>query len=638
MDILKLINKYRSDFLPLNLQMFASGTIPEQTGNWNGTTFRHRPRFTGSYTQNLDNGTTTVTVNAYVDLYSPVVLGDVYGTYRFYLNSTGGAWYNQYFSLQPVWYSSGYYSRLLKTDARTINCNADGTFNQYNIQAYGELSADEVTSGSLTGTAICRFPTIPSKIGSIANFNESDTIVVPITRFNDEYRKKLIILINNVTIREIDNISTNSLSITFSNSELQTIYANSTDTNTPIITFKLETYTGENFDELYYTSQVTPTCTLSNTLPVLSNITYNSSTSSVAGDNVVPYISNITIACDLTLQKSSTFVSIKCNGSDMSYVSGDTYSILLSTQNTDTFIIEVIDSRGNTLTHTITKTLLNYIAVTQSAYFRRTSNTSGKILLDYSGNFWSGNFGISNNAISVSWKYRESGSNTWINGTSISSTIIDSVNNTYSNTDVSLNTLLGVNDNFFDYTKNYEFQLTISDLVLSTIAQYSLNKGIPNTVWYEDGYMDHNGDINISGNYLINGQDAFLPLENKISSIGSYSLSEVNTGMKFEISNGVFRDIYRKVVYLGNLTSGGQFQSGITDCYLMLDMKARYTRTNTPILQGVIPMLHPTNSAWSIGLYDFLTDTGSFSLNVGQNQAAAGLTDVYVFFEYVKSS
>lgn len=651
MDIFNLRNKYRSDFLPLNIQKFASGNIQEVVAPWTGSSYLSRARFNGSYTQNLDEGTTTITVNCYVDLYSAYALGDVNGTYRFYLNSGAGAWFNQYFTLAPVWYSTGYYSRYLKSDSRTINCGSDGKFNQYNLQAYGELNVDESVLGSVTDTSINFFPTIPAKIGNISNFNSNSTISIPINRFSNDYTKKLIISIGNTIIKEINNITssdvtlndgTGTLQVTLSSSEKNIIYNNSLTTNTPTIKFKLETYSN---NELYYSSETTATCTLQDVNPVISDVTYSNNTSSIGGDNVIANTSNITITCNLQLKNNATLTSLKCNGQNMTLVSGSQYTVTLNNQNIGTFTIEAIDSRTNRTTSTITKTLINYVQLSQTATFKRVSNTSGKVLLDYSGNYWTGNFGITSNSLSICWNYRVRGSSTWIDGTCIANPTIDTTNFKYNGSSISLNTLLGVNDNFFDYTKDYEFLLTVEDEIQEISIIYSLSKGIPNTAWYEDGCMTHDGDIDITGQYLKNGQpfSESLPLGTivkydgntvpdgyeRVDELPEYSTDETICGTWID-----GKPIYRRIVS-GNRS--GQAETSIS-----------YSNWNVDELVDIKPIIYSNNNDYyynspyyanSDDYWRIYTNLNYKNININCGSNYPGRTGKYILvIEYTKSS
>ena len=652
MDILNLRNKYRSDFLPLNIQKFASGNIQEVVAPWTGSSYLSRARFNGSYTQNLDDGTTTVTVNCYVDLYSAYVLGDVYGTYRFYLNSGEGAWFNQYFTLAPVWYSTGYYSRYLKSESRTINCGLDGKFNQYNLQAYGELTVDESTLGSVTNTSINFFPTIPAKIGNISNFNSNSTISIPINRFSNDYTKKLIISIGNTTIKEINNITssdvtlnngTGTLQVTLSSSEKNIIYNNSLTTNTPTIKFKLETYSN---NELYYSSETTAICTLQDVNPVISNVTYSNSTSSLGGDNVIANTSNITITCNLQLKNNATLTSIKCNGQEMTLVSDsqNQYTITLNKQNTGTFVIEAIDSRTNRTTHTITNTVINYVQLSQTATFKRVSNTSGKVLLDYSGNYWSGNFGITSNSLSICWDYRVRGSSTWIDGTCIANPTIDTTNFKYNGSSISLNTLLGVNDNFFDYTKDYEFLLTVEDEIQEISIIYSLSKGIPNTAWYEDGCMTHDGDIDITGNYKKNGQNLSIPSvlnSYSASTTNTYSCNYVNNFFEYSTNEKIIgkwidnKPLYRKVLQkTSSFSNETQIPHGINDLETVVNING-FMKIGTNDYRPLPAHIYNPSQANNGGVYNIYDEKVLVTMD---NWWASRITEICVIIEYTKSS
>ena len=238
----------------------------------------------------------------------------------------------------------------------------------------------------------------------------------------------------------------------------------------------------------------------------------------------------------MQLKNNATLISIKCNGQNMTLVSDsqNQYTITLNKQNTGSFVIEAIDSRTNKTTHTITKTLINYVQLTQNGTFKRTSNTSGKVLLDYSGNYWSGNFGVLSNSLSVCWDYREKGSSTWIEGTCIANPTIDTTNFKYSGSSISLNNLLGVTDNFFDYTKDYEFLLTVEDEIQQISIQYSLSKGIPHTAWYEDGLMAHNGDIDITGDYKKDGQSIITTVVDSLNSSSSTSALSAKQGKNLD--------------------------------------------------------------------------------------------------------
>ena len=106
------------------------------------------------------------------------------------------------------------------------------------------------------------------------------------------------------------------------------------------------------------------------------------------------------------------------------------------------------------------------------------------------------------NELSIKWEYREKGSDTWINGGTLTPTI-NTQNNTYSGY-ASLGTI-------FDYQKQYEFQFTAEDLLFNSngtgtdtnpinpvIVQEQVTRGLPILWWGED-------IVEILGKLYING-------------------------------------------------------------------------------------------------------------------------------------
>ena len=105
--------------------------------------------------------------------------------------------------------------------------------------------------------------------------------------------------------------------------------------------------------------------------------------------------------------------------------------------------------------------MIEYVQLTCSAVFKRENQTSSIVNLTYSGNYFNGSFGTTDNALSLSWKYREAGTSEWITGGTLTPTVEE---NTYSGS------IQCGSD--FDYQKNYEFMVEFSDKI------DSLNSGI----------------------------------------------------------------------------------------------------------------------------------------------------------------
>ena len=104
--------------------------------------------------------------------------------------------------------------------------------------------------------------------------------------------------------------------------------------------------------------------------------------------------------------------------------------------------------------------------------------------------------------MNIKWQYREKGSNTWLDGGTLTPTI-DTQNNTYSGY-TSLGTI-------FNYQKQYEFLFTAEDLLFNsdgdgTVSnpinpiqvQESVSRGLP-IIWWNDNSVHVIGDVYVSG-------------------------------------------------------------------------------------------------------------------------------------------
>ena len=128
--------------------------------------------------------------------------------------------------------------------------------------------------------------------------------------------------------------------------------------------------------------------------------------------------------------------------------------------------------------------MINYVQLTCSARVEREDQTSSIVNLFYSGNYFNGSFGATDNALTMSWKYREKGASEWTAGGTLSPTISG---NTYSGS-IQCGTS-------FDYQKNYEFMVEFSDKIDSlNTGIITLSKGLGSLEIY-DKAIKANGEV-----------------------------------------------------------------------------------------------------------------------------------------------
>jgi hypothetical protein len=280
---------------------------------------------------------------------------------------------------------------------------------------------------------------------------------------------------------------------------------------------------------------------------VTANLTEGTSTSS----KMVRYASNVQIVVSATRQNGSSISSIMVNGvaCTLSGSSSDatrTGTVTINGVSTNSFQIVVVDSRGYTSTQTKTMTMIEYVPLTLNANIDRNTPTDGKVNIEYSGNYFNGNFGSQNNALIVQYRSRIKGG-TWGSWTNLSPNISG---NTYSQS----TTISG-----YTYTNQYEFEMQAFDEIQTKpITGITVAKGKPIFNWADELF-------NVYGEYYQNDvllSDIYLAkddLLNKVYPVGSIYMS-VNSTSPATLFGGTWAQLKDRFL----LGSGNTYTNGST--------------------------------------------------------------------------
>jgi hypothetical protein len=141
---------------------------------------------------------------------------------------------------------------------------------------------------------------------------------------------------------------------------------------------------------------------------------------------------SVSFNANATAQKEASIASYEIiNGSQKK----TTATGKMDNVNNGTFTFKVTDSRGNSTTKTVTKTMINYVPLTcnLSTSAELADSTTAKITLNISGNYYKGSFGAKNNTLTIKYRYKTNSGNygDWVS----SNATITYKNNTYSLTD-----------------------------------------------------------------------------------------------------------------------------------------------------------------------------------------------------------
>lgn len=367
----------------------------------------------------------------------------------------------------------------------TISHNSDGT-KSVSFSARIQASSYGV-SASVSGTfTLSTIPRASSVTCTTANVEE--TAIINITSASSGFRHNVRYAFGNLSGNILSNVAGGSHSWVIPSS----FYAQFPNQKTTQGTMWCDTYSGgTKIGESVYIFTVTTN--ESKCKPSISGtvVDTNATTKALTGDanKLIKYKSTAQATITATAKNSATITKKTINGTT---VSGNTLTI--ANVSTNSFTFSTTDSRGYTNSTTKKLTMVNYVPLTISANFFRPQPTTGQISLSFSGNYFNGSFGATNNTLSIQWQWKESTSSTWQTGGTITPTI--SGNTFKSNGNISLGSS-------YNYQKAYNFKLIVKDKLVTLQPNYTVSVGKPIVDWGKD-FFNVNGQIKQNDNDIYN--------------------------------------------------------------------------------------------------------------------------------------
>lgn len=387
----------------------------------------------------------------------------------------------------------------------TVTHNSDGTKSvsfSASIQArsYG-------VSASLSNTF--NLNTIP-RASSITctTANVEETAIININSASSGFRHNVRYGFGNLSSYILNNVAGGSHSWVIPSS----FYAQFPNQKTTQGTLWCETYSnGSKIGESIYIFTVTTS--ESRCKPTLSASVKdtNATTKALTGSEskLIKYKSTAQVTINASAKNSATISSKKVNNQT---VSGTTISY--SNVEATSFTVTVTDSRGYSTSTTLKPTVVNYVPLSINASFFRPQPTTGQISLSFTGNYFNGNFGATNNTLSIQWQWKESTSSTWTTGGTITPTISG---NTYkSNGNISLGTS-------YNYQKSYNFRLIVKDKLVTLQPTYTVSVGKPIVDWGKDFF-------NVNGSFRLNDTSIYDLLVSGGTLSGPADFNDVKSG------------------------------------------------------------------------------------------------------------
>lgn len=435
--------------------------------------------------QNISNNTSNITAKLQVRS-----TNSQYITYGFKQNS----WINdtQVASNQTFDFRSTNTWQDFGTLTKNYSHNDDGTLTlnlKGNFQTTAAGSARPYTGSVSQNVTI---PTIPrnSEFTSVPNFNIGTSFNVKLKQYASFY-DVLTIKIGSSTIKTI-NAANSTQEISFTSSELDSIYSLTTNASYADFTFELNSYTDSNkTTQIGSTDSATSRGYIINSEPTITSKTGSAAnTQDLTGSasRIIKYESIVTISVNFTLKNKATIGSVIINGTGAT-ISGNTATATFNYPSNNVFDIKVIDSRGFTAQTTLTLEMVNYIQLTLKQDIKRNQPTDGKVKIKYEGYYFDSSFGVVNNTLLVQYRSKcKTDNGDFSDWLSLTPTI---ENNSYSGE-------LIVEG--YDYQKEYEFEIRAQDeRNARAIVSIPIMKGKPVYNW-EDDFFNVNGEITKNGN------------------------------------------------------------------------------------------------------------------------------------------
>lgn len=326
-----------------------------------------------------------------------------------------------------------------------------------------DMAAASYTPGPMSGSGSMPLTKIPrgATIASAPNFNDEEN---PVVRVNNPAGVKVQLGIfkdSTHAIADYRVISGTSYTFNLTNAERNLLRQVSTTSNTAQVRFYVKsTVGGQQF--IFFTTR---TLTIKNPAPTLAPTVedVNPLTVALTGDPsvMVRYASKAQVITGAKAVKFATLKSVKVTCGSKS-ISGDG---TISGVEFGSFQISATDSRGNTTTATVKKTLVEY--VTPTCYIGEgTPNAVGEYDFSTSGTAWNGDFGEEVNLLTAEYRYRLQGGD-WGEWLPME---VQTNGNSYTAT---------VHVEGLDYTAMYEFQGRVSDRLNTAESTTKMVTSIP---------------------------------------------------------------------------------------------------------------------------------------------------------------
>lgn len=451
------------------------------------------------------------------------------------------------------------------------------------------------TSGSLSGNVT--LATIPraSKINTETTQWVSSTIddgfTIGITQYSSSFYQKLVVKYLNVStetqtiLKTINNVTDGS-AITFTSSELDTIYGASVPAQRGTIYLELYTYSDDELTTqigdasiVYITEPLTlvaPTFTDFNYADTNTNATTGTTRLTKDNQTIIKGYSTLTVTVPTSLKavantRQTLMSHYIVEGETLLYSSDNDVSMAFTKYSKDNISVYAVDER-NTSSAVINKSFVTsnkYIDYTNvfkddnQSYSRSDGGVGEFVTLNFSGTWWGNKkFGAASDAVTNSltakYQYKISGAQNWSTPAQITLTLGKAQSSDAYYTTFSFNDIVNgdLPSHGFDVSQSYDIMVIVSDELSSVTYNFSIHSGEPAIALYKNRaalgakYDETLGGTQLWGDTYLNGDLLEIPEQPTLADLNIYSTTETIIG--YLDDGNVIVPIYR--IYLTGTT------------------------------------------------------------------------------------
>ena len=398
--------------------------------------------------------------------------------------------------------------KLLGSGSTQVPHNADGskTFS-FTFTQYFNIYWSGVLLGSHGGSGSAALDTIPraAAIVSAPNFTDMDNPTITYSNNAGNVVESLKACISSdgssveVPYRDISKTGS-SYTFNLTEAEREALRASCTTSNSRSVLFYVTTVIG---GQTYY-STATKTLTIADAMPTLSPTVKDTDAAAIgltgSSAKLIRYYSDAayTIGAAAKKKSSITAQSVTCGAKSATAASGT-----LAGVESGSFVFQATDSRGNTVSKTVTLPIVEYVHLS-CVMDVATPTADGETVLNASGNVYNGSFGAADNVLTVEYRTSTDGGSTWGEWHPITAS---KSGNTYTAT---------ANITGLDYRTAYTFQARARDALEVAETATKTVKAFPLFDWGESDFS-FNVPVSADEGVTVKG---FSPIFNQYDDAG----------------------------------------------------------------------------------------------------------------------